>query len=95
MFAYVQIINQNTGIKYGYVQFKFTKGMLKISALKGLTKSDAISIPITEISTIQEDNYYGWNRIKFNYKDIQYIFLYSGYGEFDYLRENISEPVIA
>jgi hypothetical protein len=93
MFAYVQIINQNSGIKYGYVQFKFSKGMLKLSALQGLSKSDAIAIPIAEVTAVKEDNYYGWNRIKFNYKDIQFVFLYSGYGEFDYLRENILEAV--
>lgn len=93
MFAYIQIINQKSGINYGYVSFKFSNNNLYISALKGIVNTDKITIPISEITDIDEDTYYGWNRIKFNYNGKRFIFLYSGYSEFDYLRENMMETI--
>lgn len=95
MFAYIQIIQKDSSVSYGYVSFKISKDTLSISSLKGLINTDQINIPINQISDIKEDNYYGWNRIKFNYNNTQYIFLYSGYGEFDYLKETMLEVSMA
>lgn len=91
MFAYIQIIDQKSGVSYGYVSFKFSNHNLYISSLKGVVNIDKITVPVSEIKDVAEDTYYGWNRIKFNYNGKRFIFLYSGYGEFDYLKENMFE----
>ncbi|MFC6175657.1 hypothetical protein ACFQAV_02350 [Companilactobacillus huachuanensis] len=91
MFAYIQVIDQKLGISYGYVSFKFSNHNLYISSLKGVVNIDKITVPVSEIKNITEDSYYGWNRIKFNYNGKRFIFLYSGYGEFDYLKDNMLE----
>ncbi|MQS75188.1 hypothetical protein [Companilactobacillus halodurans] len=95
MFAYIQIIDSQNKVSYGYVNFAFSNDVLSITTLKGMKHSPVIKIPISQISDISEDNYYSWNRIKFTYNKEQYSFIYSGFGEFDYLKEHLMQSILA
>lgn len=95
MFAYIEVIKNNVSVSYGYSNFSFSNGVLSIKPLQGMKHSIAERIPIDEITNIAEDTYYGWNRIKFNYDNTQFVFLYSGFGEFDYLKENLMATILA
>lgn len=89
MFAYVEMINNKMESTYSYVEFEISKGKLSIKPLKGMLPSHFTNIPISEIEDIRENGYYGWNRISFDFEDEKYIFVYSGYGGNDYLREHL------
>jgi len=95
MFAYVEIIDSEEKVSYGYSNFSFSKGVLSIRPIKGMLGTSTQNIPIKEITNIKEDTYYGWNRISFNFANKTYSFLYSGYGEFDYLKEHLMAEIMA
>ena len=95
MFAYIEILTNNQSTKFGYSNFSFSKSTLTIKPLKGATGNQSIHIPISEITNIEEDNYFGWNQVKFDFEETQFIFLYSGYGEYDYLKENLMTAIMA
>lgn len=95
MFAYIQVIKNNSSISYGYSNFSISNGILSIKQLQGMKHSTTERISIDKITNIKEDSYYGWNRIKFDYNDAQFVFLYSGFGEFDYLKESLMATILA
>jgi len=95
MFSYIEIINNKSEAVFNYVNFEITKNILSIKPVKGLLSATTIKIPLKEITDIHDGNYYGWNRIQFTYNDKKYIFIYSGYGEFDYLKENLLASIMA
>jgi len=92
MFAYVQITDESA-VSYGYTSFTFDHQSLVIAALKGMTNSVPTDIPIIKIISLQQDTYYHWNRIQFNYNNKHYIFLYTGLKEFNYLQRSLVKLV--
>lgn len=95
MFAYIEIIQNNSSVSYGYSNFSFKDGVLTIKPLKGMDRSSTQKIDVAKITDIKEDTYYSWNRIQFNYGNDQYAFLYSGFGEYDYLKKNLMTEIMA
>lgn len=95
MFAYIEIIDSEEKVSYGYSNFSFSNGVLSIRPIKGMLGTSTQNIPIKEITDIKEDTYYGWNRISFKFANKTYSFLYSGYGEFDYLKEHLMAEIMA
>lgn len=89
MFAYIKIINDEMKSTYSYVNFEISKDSLSIRPLKGALPSSLTKIQISQITDIQESDYLGWKQISFNYNDEKYVFVYSGYGGNDYLREHL------
>ncbi|PMD73836.1 hypothetical protein [Companilactobacillus nuruki] len=95
MFAYIEVIQNNSSVSYGYSNFSFSGNLLSIKPLKGMKQSGQIDIFVDQITKVSEDTYYSWNRIKFDYRDSHFVFLYSGFGEFDYLKEHLITEIMA
>lgn len=93
MFTYIEIINSQSKSTFSFVNFEIINNTLTIKPLKGMRMASALKIPISQITNIHEDIYYGSQRIQFEYNHQKYIFIYSGYGEFDYLKENLKTAV--
>ncbi|KRN99050.1 hypothetical protein [Companilactobacillus kimchiensis] len=95
MFAYIEIIKGNESVSYGYSNFSFSNGILTIKPLDGMLHSSTEKIEVSKIANIKESMYYSWNRIQFDYNNNQYAFLYSGFGEYDYLKKNLMTEIMA
>lgn len=95
MFAYIEIIKNNSSVSYGYSNFSFENGTLSIKPLKGMLHSKQENLDVSKITDIEEGTYYSWNRIQFRYNGDQYSFLYSGFGEYDYLKKNLMSEIMA
>ncbi len=95
MFAYIEVINNNSSVSYGYSNFYFSDGTLTIKPVKGLLRSSTKKIDISKITNVQDGMYYSWNRIQFDYENDRYAFIYSGFGEYDYLKRNLMSEIMA
>ncbi|WP_143442718.1 hypothetical protein [Companilactobacillus kimchii] len=95
MFAYIEIINNQSKSEFSYVNFEIKDNLLSIKPLKGILPADKIKIPLDQITDINSDDYYGWDKIEFIFNHQKYIFLYSGYGEYDYLKEHLISAIMA
>lgn len=89
MFAYVQIFDGKDNVSHGYVDLSFAKNVLSISGLKGNLRKRVIEIPADQISGIESGKYQSWNRMSFMYQGLKYVFVYSGYGGYNYLEEHL------
>ncbi|WP_148299175.1 hypothetical protein [Companilactobacillus paralimentarius] len=94
MFAYVQIFNGKNNVSYGYVDLSFSKNVLSVSALKGNLREHNIKIPASEISDISSGKYQSWNQMSFMYQGLKYVFIYSGYGGYNYLEDHLMTEMI-
>lgn len=93
MFTYIQIINQDKHGFTGYVDYKFKNNTISMTLVRGMRKLQRINIPLSDITNIIVENFYGTNRISFDYNSQKYIFLNSGYGENEYLIKHLTEAV--
>ncbi|MCH4008531.1 hypothetical protein [Companilactobacillus sp.] len=92
MFAYIQIIDENNKTFNGYAAFEFIDGILTLSFMTGLRRTVRVKIPISEVEHLTENQDFG-SRISFDYDQKHYIFLDSGYGESQFLKENFLETI--
>ncbi|WP_010623993.1 hypothetical protein [Companilactobacillus versmoldensis] len=88
MFAYVQIINAEKKRFNGFASFEFINGSLTLAFMRGFKKTLRISIPINEVTNLSENTEFG-SRISFDYDNSHFVFLDSGFGESQFLKENI------
>jgi len=95
MFTYVQIIDKGSKIFEGYVDYKFSKGTLSMTMVRGCRKLHRMDIPISKITNLKIDEYYGEPRISFSCGSAKCCFLNSGFGESQYLEHHICNLVKA
>ncbi|CAJ2236893.1 hypothetical protein [Companilactobacillus paralimentarius] len=95
MFAYIEIINNQSKSDFSYVNFEIKDNLLSIKPLKGILPATKIRISLDQITDVHSSDYYGWDKIEFNFNRQKYIFLYSGYGEYDYLKEHLMSAIMA
>ncbi|WP_125770813.1 hypothetical protein [Companilactobacillus furfuricola] len=88
MFTYVQIIRANDETFSGYAAFEFGNGILSLAFMTGLSKTVRVKIPLDEISHLSEDPDIQ-NQIEFDYDDKHFVFLNSGFGVSNFLKENL------
>ena len=61
----------------------------------GMRKLHRINIPLSDITDIVVEEFYGTSRISFIYNTQKYIFLNSGYGENEYLIKHLTKTIKA
>ncbi|WP_125707598.1 hypothetical protein [Companilactobacillus zhongbaensis] len=88
MFTYVQIFRPNEETFNGYAAFEFGEGILSLAFMTGLSKTVRVKIPLAEISNLSEDPDIK-NQIEFDYDGKHFVFLNSGYGVSNFLKENL------
>lgn len=88
MFSYVQIFVNNINKFNGFGAFQIKDGVLSISFMTGLNKTVREKIPLDKVKNLSENNDLG-GKITFDFDDKHFVFLNSGFGESQYLKESI------
>jgi ABC-type phosphate transport system substrate-binding protein len=88
MFAYIKIFDSQNKVSQGYFNFSFVNSKLVITHIKGDQKP-LYQIPTSEITDIFDGKYKGWNKMQFKCHQMTFIFVYSGYGGADYMKEHL------
>lgn len=90
MFEYVQVIAPQSKVTVGYVNYSLNNNelLVKVLDLKNLTSKQIYRLPLKEISDISKKEYQGWKRIEFTYQGLKFVFIYSGFGEYDYFKRD-------
>ncbi|KRK51737.1 hypothetical protein FC97_GL000529 [Companilactobacillus kimchii DSM 13961 = JCM 10707] len=95
MFTYIQIIDKDAHNFMGYVDYEFKNNVISMTLVRGMRKLHRINIPLSDVTDIMVEEFYGTNRISFIYNAQKYIFLNSGYGENEYLIKHLTKAVKA
>ncbi|KRN99245.1 hypothetical protein [Companilactobacillus kimchiensis] len=93
MFTYIQITSRDSDTFKGYVDYEFSKDNLSMTLVRGMKTLRRINIPISEITDLNVDNFYGEERINFIYDSKKYSFINTGYGESFYLKNRMLKAV--
>lgn len=96
MFEYVQVIESKKATAVGYVDYTLNNNQLlvKVLNLKDLTNKQIYSLSLKEISDISKKEYQGWKKIEFTYHELKFIFIYSGFGEYDYFKRDALSQIV-
>jgi len=95
MFTYIQIIDKDSCIFKGYVDYKITKGILSMTEVRGFKTLHHIDIPIASTTDFEIGKLYGNDRVSFIYQGRRYYFINTGYGESQYLEHHLNRAVNA
>lgn len=95
MFTYIQITSKLPETFKGYVDYEFTKDELSMTLIRGMKTLRRINIPISEITDLRIDKFYGEDRVRFFYDNKEYSIINSGYGESNYFEKHIIKAVNA
>lgn len=90
MFEYVQVMAPQNKVTVGYVDYFLNDNelLVKVLDLKKLTNKQTYHLPLKEISDISKKEYQGWKKIEFTHQKVKFVFIYSGFGEYDYFKRD-------
>ncbi|GEO64215.1 hypothetical protein [Companilactobacillus nantensis] len=95
MYTYIQIIDAGGKAFKGYVVYEIKDGILSMTLVRGMKALHHIDIPFSKMIDLKIDQFYGEDRISFIYQAKKYSFIYTGYGEEQYLEHHLLKAVNA
>ncbi|MFC6175659.1 hypothetical protein ACFQAV_02360 [Companilactobacillus huachuanensis] len=95
MYTYIQIIDKDSKVFKGYVFYNIENEQLSMTIVRGMKALHRINIPFSKIVDLQINKFYGEDRISFIYQGKKYSFLYTGYGEEQYLEQHLLKTMKA
>lgn len=96
MFEYVQVIEPQNKVTVGYVNYSLNDNelLVKVLDLKSLTRKQIYHLPLKEISDASKKEYQGWKKIEFTHRKLKFIFIWSGFGEYDYFKRDTLSLIV-
>lgn len=96
MFEYVQVIAPQNKVTVGYVDYSLNDDelLVKVLDLKNLTNKQTYHLSLKEISDVSKEEYQGWKKIEFIHRGLKFVFIWSGFGEYDYFKRDALSRIV-